>query len=81
MLTACYANVPRWALFCDGALRPNRPHRRTGDGRDDYVTFAPLELRELVVRVKIFCGARSGPPHAAKMPVKNCYMFPVTART
>lgn len=34
-------------------------------GADDYVT-KPLELRELVVRVKIFVAYRSGPPHAAK---------------
>ncbi len=34
-------------------------------GVDDYVT-KPLELRELVVRVKNLVAHRSGPPHAAK---------------
>ncbi len=34
-------------------------------GADDYVT-KPLELRELVVRVKNLCGASIWPAHAAK---------------
>lgn len=47
-------------------------------GADDYVT-KPLELRELVVRVKNLLWridlARPTPQNASE----NCYMFPATA--
>lgn len=47
-------------------------------GADDYVT-KPLELRELVVRVKTFCGASIWPAPRRKMLVKTAICFPVTA--
>lgn len=47
-------------------------------GADDYVT-KPLELRELVVRVKNLCGVSIWPAPRRKMPVKTAICFPATA--
>ncbi len=72
MLTRRYENAHGGHYSGDAALRPT--DRIVGLEMGATTTSPPLELRELVVRVKIL-GASIRPAPRRKMPVKTAMPF------